>query len=674
MPSPNPNPALLLLILAAAAPLTALSDPPLEVHEPPETTYRLNTVVVTATRTPEPTERIPANVTVIGAEEIEQSGVASLVDALRLLGGVPVRGYSDNPDSGQIDLRGFGENGHLRTLVLVDDHRMNRPDMAGVNWTQIPLGAIDRIEIVRGPSSVQHGSQAVGGVVHIRTRRTTPSDEPRSQAAVAAGSNEYRQARFTSSGTETDLNWYANSEAAASAGWRDRSAWRTESASVGARWDAAPDITLGGHLSYAHTESQVPGPLTWDQFEDDPRQTVKPNDEAELGAFHASLTANLELAPRLRFTIDAAQRLDETDFRFNRTLGNNQIRTLTLGPKLVGQVPVGSATATLTLGIDLSRDNLDHRGWEETGPVRLEDREADLERTILGTYLQTRIETTPGWIWTLGGRLETSRMDVDFQDLRFAWNSYSDSNTMRQHALSAGVVRRIGADSRLFARLERFYRYPTVDEIAFYQGAGAGFFPDLQPEHGVSLEVGGSARPWQRTDLHITAFHTRTHDEIVYDGTRNSNSADPVARTGLELAARARLHKMLALSTHYTAVRAVYADGPLQDRQVPLVPTHRLVTSAEVRLHEDIKLRIDALFTDAHFQGSGPQAYNFRRIPAVLLWNAALSLRSNVPTPSTHWYIAIENLFDAKYINDAYAGGVYPGTGRSIRLGMQCRF
>ena len=63
--------------------------------------------------------------------------------------------------SASVDIRGFGETAPLNTLVLVDGRRVNEIDLSGVDWTQIPLDQIERIEIVRGAGSVLYGDNAL---------------------------------------------------------------------------------------------------------------------------------------------------------------------------------------------------------------------------------------------------------------------------------------------------------------------------------------------------------------------------------------------------------------------------------------------------------------------------------------------------------------------------------
>src|SRR4030043_232451 len=113
----------------------------------------------------------PANVTVITREEIEKSNSQTVIDLVRTEVGVVVRDYYGTGKTASVDIRGFGETGPLNTLVLVDGRRVNEIDLSGVDWTQIPLDQIERIEILRGPGSVLYGDNAVGGVINIITRK-----------------------------------------------------------------------------------------------------------------------------------------------------------------------------------------------------------------------------------------------------------------------------------------------------------------------------------------------------------------------------------------------------------------------------------------------------------------------------------------------------------------------
>ena len=146
-------------------------------------------MVVTATRDAEEIRKVPANVTVITQEGIEQSNAQNVVDLLKDQVDVVVRDFYGNGKTASVDIRGFGETGTLNVLVLVDGRRVNDIDLSGVDWTQIPMDQIERIEIVRGSGSVLYGDNATGGVINIITKR--PEKPFSVQAEGVAGSYGY---------------------------------------------------------------------------------------------------------------------------------------------------------------------------------------------------------------------------------------------------------------------------------------------------------------------------------------------------------------------------------------------------------------------------------------------------------------------------------------------------
>ena len=177
----------LLISLVSFSPLHAASnndDTPVTMEE----------VVVTATRDKQETRKAPANVTVITAEEISKSGATTVVEVLDKLESIQFRTYSGNSSQAMVDMRGFGgENPFGKTLVLLDGRRLNRTDMASINWMQMPVNNIERIEVVRGPGSVLYGDAAIGGVINIITKKvkgnqlSTPLFWPEAMDCITKG-------------------------------------------------------------------------------------------------------------------------------------------------------------------------------------------------------------------------------------------------------------------------------------------------------------------------------------------------------------------------------------------------------------------------------------------------------------------------------------------------------
>ena len=132
---------------------------------------RLEEIVVTATRYEEKIPDVPAHVTIITDEDIKNSPAQDIPDLLSTEAGIHVYDIGGNRRNLAVDLRGFGETALLNTLVLIDGRRINEADLSGVDWFQIPVDRVKRIEIIRGGrGSVLYGDNATGGVINIITK------------------------------------------------------------------------------------------------------------------------------------------------------------------------------------------------------------------------------------------------------------------------------------------------------------------------------------------------------------------------------------------------------------------------------------------------------------------------------------------------------------------------
>ncbi len=155
-----------LLALAAAACVSAIAQ---------ESTQTLSEVVVSASGFEQQIKDAPASISVITRQELETKNFRDLADALQGVEGIDVRGSTGKTGGFDISIRGMPSD---YTLILVDGRRVSAagdttPNGFGQSQTSLipPLSAIERIEVVRGPMSTLYGSDAMGGVINIITRK-----------------------------------------------------------------------------------------------------------------------------------------------------------------------------------------------------------------------------------------------------------------------------------------------------------------------------------------------------------------------------------------------------------------------------------------------------------------------------------------------------------------------
>jgi len=148
----------------------------------------LTDTVVTATRTAQPVSDLLSDVSVIDRETIERSGAVGVADVLARLPGVEISRNGGPGTNTSVFLRGAESR---FTAVYLDGVRLDSQSTGGVQWEQIPLSQIDRIEVLRGPAAAVYGSDAIGGVIQLFTRKGEAGFRP--YVGIGAGTHGTRK-------------------------------------------------------------------------------------------------------------------------------------------------------------------------------------------------------------------------------------------------------------------------------------------------------------------------------------------------------------------------------------------------------------------------------------------------------------------------------------------------
>jgi len=129
---------------------------------------QLNQVIVTATRIPIESYKTGRSISIITAEELQELPVTTVDEMLRYLPGINLNSRNDFGVQSDIGIRG---STFSQVLILVDNVRVNDPLTAHFNNNiPVPLSEIAQVEIIRGPAAASYGADAVGGIIHIKTK------------------------------------------------------------------------------------------------------------------------------------------------------------------------------------------------------------------------------------------------------------------------------------------------------------------------------------------------------------------------------------------------------------------------------------------------------------------------------------------------------------------------
>lgn len=467
---------------------------------------RLDTVTVTATRTERSAEESLASVTVIDRDEIERRQAQSVQDVLR---GVPGLSIANNGGLGKatsVFLRGT-ESDHV--LVLIDGVRAGSATTGTTAFQDIPIDQIERIEIVRGPRSSLYGSEAIGGVIQIFTRKGGEGLKP--YLSFGAGSHAMYKATGGVSGGD-DRAWYSlNGSRLETRGFNacagrpfrlggggcftkepDDDGYRNTSGSARAGYRFDNGLEIEGNLLHAEGDNEFDG-----NFQN--RSTF----------VQQMVGGRLKYSPLEFWTtsLRAGRTLDESDNfkdrRFSSSFDTQRVN-------VTWQNDFALAKGHLfTLGLDYYNDQVD-----STTDYAVDSRDNK------AGFAQYQLDWD-GFDAVLGARVDDNEQ----------FGVYPTGNVALGYGFANGI--------RLSASWGNAFKAPTFNEL-FFPGFGN---PMLTPETSESWEVGVSGQQlgvaWA-----LNGYHTEIDDLIATVCGPVSCFAENVARArilGLEAQASTRL-------------------------------------------------------------------------------------------------------------------------------------
>jgi iron complex outermembrane receptor protein len=548
-------------------------------------------VVVTATRTELAPFDVPASIDRIDGDALRAGRAqVNLSEGLGAVPGLLARDRQNYAQDVQISVRGFGARasfGIRGVRLYVDDIPATLPDGQG-QITNVEIGTVGRVEVLRGPFSALYGNSS-GGVISIYSE--APSGPPRVDAGIAFGSDGLRRVAASSSGKTGDFAYTLGASRFETDGYRQHGAAERRLANARLNWKLGTDtqLTLVAN-SVELPEAQDPLGLTRAQWQADPRGV----DPAALSFDTRKTMQQTQGGLVLEHGFDAANTLRLMVYRGHRTtLQFQSIPVATQGNALHpgGVIDLArdyegadlrwrwkGATASVVAGI--AADELrEHRVGTQNyigttlgvqGALRRDEtnrvRNAD-------PYLQAEWRPTPAWLVNAGVRRATVRFNS--ADAYITKTNPDDSGAARYGATLPvlGVSYAVSETLRVYATAGRGFETPTLNELAYRPSGLTGMNFGLQASRSHSVETGIKARPASGAELALALFETRTDNEIVTQtnagGRATFQNAGATRRRGLEASGSWQLAPTLQAQAAATWLDARYRDGFLTCTATP---------------------------------------------------------------------------------------------------------
>lgn len=652
---PASHPSLSRAPVAALLGLMALLPAGAAAQEDP---IRLEGFVITASPVARPLGAVASHVTVLKGEDLRVRGVTRISDALREVPGMVVVRNGSFGSVTSLFFRG-AESDHAK--VLIDGVTVNQ-NGGSFDFSGLLMEDVERIEVVRGPSSALFGSDAMGGVVHIVTRR---GDGPLGGTGHVTGGSFGRLDWGLDLGGGSGRTDYAVSANRSSGDgileFNNQFHNTVLTGSVGHRPDSLTVLRANGR--YGERAYHFPTDFAGNVVD---RNSHTFADEASVG-LDASRFVTRGLQLQLRGSwYDFDGGTDDRPDSPADTTGFFGFSSLDEFSRITGDLRANwfaGDAIVVTGGAEVESEAQDSRSesLSQWGPSQSRD---SYERLNLAAYAHVAGEWKAASM-NAGARLEDNEQFGEFATFQLG-----------------GTVRPFVRGPTFRASLGTGFKEPTFFE-AFSTSVFALGNPDLEPEKSFAWEV-GLDQVLGLASLSLTYFDQVFEDLIQYAGTPpvpegpNYYNVARAASRGVEVGATAPV-RAVDLSASYTYLRTRVLDAGFDEGESAVfVEGQRLLRRPEHQAHLGIAWRIGAhrLMVDGRYVGSRDDR-DFVQFPAapvkldaygLVVAGADLRiLAGEGPRPETLLTLRIENLLDGEY-QEVYG---FNGPGRAFYLGLR---
>lgn len=586
--------------------------------------HTVGDVVVTDSRPPAHNNLSIAPMTVLTADDLRTMPYNNVVDMLRSISKVMTDTRGPNGVQSDISLRG---STFEQVLILVDGVRLSDPQ-TGHHTSVIPVSIveIERIEVITGAMAHLYGSNAIGGVISITTKK---QNSPTVSAHLRGGAHSLVDAAVSACHAPGNFYQKITVDRRSSTGYRANTDYEQWVARYANGFNTG-NVSLSSSVAYVQKDFGANGfysPSFPDQYE-------------EIAMIFASLSATVVLDSSQQLAVNAQNRRNRDMFRLRRSdpafyQNNHATRVTSVNAEYTAHTEQGSAKAVAEYGLE------------------------SIESSNLGNHLRYRVSAGGEFAW----KPKDSPWTVMPALMVFKYQEY------KPQLLPALSVRyRLDDNTDLTANAGRAFRIPTYTELYYKDRPRRDAVvsnPNLQPEYSWSAEIAAQ----QKMSSHSlsAAVYARQGNNLIdfvrtpSDTTWMANNLSSVLAYGLEL--EGRLHKNtlpgflsgVDIALSYTFVSIDQDFGGLSSRYVLNPVRHKAVARL---CHESLPgLQHSWIASWEEYTSPTP-------VPRVLL-DARLSHSLYLWEGSVDIFADVSNIFDIPY-NDPV--GV-PLPGRWIRIG-----
>ncbi|CDN06820.1 TPA: TonB-dependent receptor PqqU [Klebsiella quasipneumoniae] len=683
-------PALLLPLIAAAQ---AADEQTMVVTAAPTTVSELDT---------------PAAVSVVNGDEMRQAAPrVNLSESLGAVPGLQVQNRQNYAQDLQLSIRGFGSRstyGVRGLRIYVDGIPATMPDGQG-QTSNIDIGSVDTIEVLRGPFSALYGNSS-GGVINVTSQTgTQPPTVEASSYYGSFGTWHYGMKATGAVGDGShagDVDYTVSTNRFTTHGYRDHSGARKNlaNARLGVRINDVSKLTL--LLNSVDIKANDAGGLTADEWRDNPRQSPR-------GDQYNTRKNTRQTQAGLRYERQLSAQDDLSVMMYAGERETTQFQSIPRAPQLKPSHAGGVidltrhyqgidtrlthrgellVPVTLTAGLDYENMSERRKGYEnfvmvngapqygEQGALRRNERNLMWN---VDPYLQTQWQLTDKLSLDAGVRY--SSVWFDSNDYYITPGNGDDSGDASYHKwLPAGSLKYALTDAwNVYISAGRGFETPTINELSYRSDNQSGLNFGLKPSTNDTVEIGSKTRIGNGL-LTAALFQTDTDNEIVVDsssgGRTSYKNAGKTRRQGMELGLDQQFGESWRLKAAWTWLDATYrtnvcGDASCNGNRIPGIARNMGYASFGYQPEQgwyagsDIRYMSDIMANDE----------NTAKAPSWTVVGLTTGYKWSYGRMDMDLFGRVDNLFDREYVGSVIvneSNGRYyePAPGRNYGIGL----
>lgn len=683
-------PALLLPLIAAAQ---AADEQTMVVTAAPTTVSELDT---------------PAAVSVVNGDEMRQAAPrVNLSESLGAVPGLQVQNRQNYAQDLQLSIRGFGSRstyGVRGLRIYVDGIPATMPDGQG-QTSNIDIGSVDTIEVLRGPFSALYGNSS-GGVINVTSQTgTQPPTVEASSYYGSFGTWHYGMKATGAVGDGShagDVDYTVSTNRFTTHGYRDHSGARKNlaNARLGVRINDVSKLTL--LLNSVDIKANDAGGLTADEWRDNPRQSPR-------GDQYNTRKNTRQTQAGLRYERQLSAQDDLSVMMYAGERETTQFQSIPRAPQLKPSHAGGVidltrhyqgidtrlthrgellVPVTLTAGLDYENMSERRKGYEnfvmvngapqygEQGALRRNERNLMWN---VDPYLQTQWQLTDKLSLDAGVRY--SSVWFDSNDYYITPGNGDDSGDASYHKwLPAGSLKYALTDAwNVYLSAGRGFETPTINELSYRSDNQSGLNFGLKPSTNDTVEIGSKTRIGNGL-FTAALFQTNTDNEIVVDsssgGRTSYKNAGKTRRQGMELGLDQQFGESWRLKAAWTWLDATYRtnvcdDASCNGNRIPGIARNMGYASFGYQPEQgwyagsDIRYMSDIMANDE----------NTVKAPSWTVVGLTTGYKWSYGRMDMDLFGRIDNLFDREYVGSVIvneSNGRYyePAPGRNYGIGL----